>query len=39
MLHSVYLLAAMGATANAHETTRFGIDAAALCPYMLHSTS
>jgi len=39
MLHFVYLLAAMGATDNAHETTCFGIDGGALCPYMRRSTS
>lgn len=39
MLHFVYLLAAIGATDNAHETTRFGIDAPPLSPYMRRSTS
>jgi hypothetical protein len=39
MLQFVYLLAAIGATGNARQATRFGIDAGVLCPYMLCSTS
>lgn len=39
MVDFVYLLAAIGATGNARQTTRFGIDAGVLCPYMLCSSS
>jgi hypothetical protein len=39
MVYFVYLLAAIGATGNARQLIRFGIDGVALCPYMRRSTS
>jgi hypothetical protein len=38
MVHFVYLLAAIGATGNVCEPSRFGIDGRDLCPYMFLGT-
>jgi hypothetical protein len=39
MVYFVYLLAAIGATGNARQLIRFGIDEQPLSPYMRRSTS